>query len=380
MSKARPLARLLGLVLLATVGAAAVAPQAIASDHAHAAPADTLRRQQQLVRQGEASLAAGDAEGALRAFEAAAEIVHAADAELGLVRSYMQAGAYRQALSFGSHAAGAHRELPGGTALYAWLLKVGGQQTVALRVLDDGIAHMPDSITLRQARAQLATDSPQAEGLLLALPWRMAPQDGSSRVDANAAVRSSGLLSADGRHAWVPAAAVEGATRLWVRNGLGQARAARAVAVAADLGIALLELAEALPAPTPLTWRLSLPFAGGPNYLVEFIESDSAEPAWPLLRQGFFGRFTDPLQPRALGIELPSGRHGGPVLDRQGQLAGIAVQAADGTAQMLSSAVLAQRWPALMADERTSITLGPVAQDALYEAALTRVVQVLVEH
>jgi hypothetical protein len=123
---------------------------------------------------------------------------------------------------------------------------------------------------------------------------------------------------------------------------------------------------------------LSAPFAGGPNYLVEFIESEGAEPAWPQLRQGFFGRFADPLKPRALGIAVPSGRHGGAVLDRQGQLAGVAIQAADGTAQMLSAAVMAQRWPALVAGERTSISTGTVALEALYEAALTRVVQVLV--
>ncbi len=379
MSKARSFARHLSLALLTTAGALVAPREATASDHEHAAPAETVQRQRHLVTQGEERLAAGDAEGAQRAFEGAAEIVHAADAELGLVRSYMQAGAYRQALSFGSHAAGAHREMPAGMALYAWLLSLGGQQPVALRMLDEWIARMPNDSVLQQARAQLSTDTPRAQGLLLALPWRMAPQDGTSMVTPVAATRSSGLLSADGRHAWVPTSAVEGSTHVWVRNGLGQTRAARIVEMASGLSVVMLELAEALPAPAHQAWRSSPPFAGAPNYLVEFVESNSADPAWPLLRQGFFGRFTDPLQPRALGIDVPSGRHGGPVLDRLGQIAGIAVQAADGTAKMLPIAMLAQRWPERFVEHRASATTGPVAMDALYESALSFVVQVIVE-
>ncbi len=52
----------------------------------------------------------------------------------------MQAGEYRRALSFGAHAAGAHRDFPAATALYAWLLYVGGQDAFAARRLDAALA------------------------------------------------------------------------------------------------------------------------------------------------------------------------------------------------------------------------------------------------
>lgn len=42
--------------------------------------------------------------------ERAAMMLHAPDTEMGLVRSYMQAGHYRRALAFCAHTAGVHRE------------------------------------------------------------------------------------------------------------------------------------------------------------------------------------------------------------------------------------------------------------------------------
>ena len=321
---------------------------------------------------------AGNAAGAQQAFEAAAGMVHAADAELGLVRAYMQAGAYRQALSFAAHAAGAHREVPGGMALYAWLLTIGGQQTVALRILDEWIDRLPDDATLIEARAQLATSAPRAGARLLASPWRTAPQDGALPIPFGTTVRATGVLSNDARQAWVPASALEGAQRVWVRNGLGQCVSATVAQIDVELEVALLELGEGLPAPHRLAWSPAAPSAGGPSYLVEFVESDNAQPAWPLLRQGFFARYPDPLKPRRLGIEVPPGRHGGPVLDRLGQFAGIAIQASDGSAQLLPSALIAQRWPRLAAGEPPSAPDTPVAPVAMFEAALTRVLQVLV--
>ncbi|MBC7942049.1 MAG: hypothetical protein H7Z19_20225, partial [Chitinophagaceae bacterium] len=72
-------------------------------------PASDLAERLRLTQAGEAALAAGDTDSAQRHFDRAAGMVHAADVEMGLVRTYMQAGAYRQALGFASHAAGAHR-------------------------------------------------------------------------------------------------------------------------------------------------------------------------------------------------------------------------------------------------------------------------------
>ena len=55
----------------------------------------------------EALLASGKVAEARDAFEQAAALEHAADIELGILRSQMQAGHYRQALDFAAHTAGA---------------------------------------------------------------------------------------------------------------------------------------------------------------------------------------------------------------------------------------------------------------------------------
>src|SRR5262245_62514709 len=63
-----------------------------------------------LLRNGEAALARGDTAKALEAFERAAAMMHAADAEIALARTYMQSGAYRRAAALAAHAPGAHRD------------------------------------------------------------------------------------------------------------------------------------------------------------------------------------------------------------------------------------------------------------------------------
>jgi len=104
----------LAAVLSVAASCAVAQPAASSADaHRHTEGPELMARHQQFVQEGEAKLAAGDASGAQQAFEAATQIVHAADVELGLVRSYMQAGDYRRALSFSAHAAGAHRTWAG---------------------------------------------------------------------------------------------------------------------------------------------------------------------------------------------------------------------------------------------------------------------------
>lgn len=83
--------------------------------------------------EAEVALARGDAALAMERFERAAAREHALDIELGLVRSLMQTGDYRRALSFASHSAGAHGDEPNGAAAYAWLLHPGAQPAIAMR-------------------------------------------------------------------------------------------------------------------------------------------------------------------------------------------------------------------------------------------------------
>ena len=338
------------------------------------AAAETLARRQQLVSEGESRLAAGDAEGALRAFESAASIVHAADVELGLVRTYMQAGEYRKALTFGAHAAGAHRELPGGMALYTWLLHAGGQRAFAQRMLDEWLVRVPNDPVLLQARRELSGLSPRAEGLLAIPPIRIAPNDGSGRVVTSASVAGSAVLLPNGRQVVTSARAVEGARRVWVRNGLGRTAEGRLIRRIENVAL-LFELDTPLDEPTGWQAPSAAPPAGSPSYLVEFALSDDAAPAWPILHAGFFGRQRSAESARPLGIDAPPGPHGGPVFDRYGRVAGIAVSAPDGSNVLLPI----ESFLSLPSASDSQSSVAPMALDALYEAALRVSLQIIVE-
>jgi len=60
---------------------------------------------------------------------------HVAQTEIGEALAFMQAGEYRRALALASHVAGGHPDAPGGAALYAQLLELGGLGQVAARVV-----------------------------------------------------------------------------------------------------------------------------------------------------------------------------------------------------------------------------------------------------
>lgn len=340
--------------------------------------AESLARRRQLVREGELHLANGDADGALRAFEAAASIVHAADVELGLVRTYMQAGEYRRALTFGAHAAGAHRELPGGMALYAWLLHAGGQRAFAQRMLDEWLVRTPNNPVLLQAQRELSSPSPRAQGVLAMAPIRIAPNDGSGRVAPSASVSGSAVLLPNGRQVVTSARAVEGARRVWVRNGLGRTAEARLINRIEGLAL-LLELDTPLDEPTAWQAPFAAPPAGSPSYLVEFALSDDAAPAWPMLHAGFFGRQRGTASARPLGIDAPPGPHGGPVFDQYGRIAGIAVSAPDGSDVFLPTESFLSLSNAFDSQRGAAPLTAPLALDALYEAALRVSLQVIVE-
>jgi len=97
--------------------------------HAHdgeAAAAARMPQRVALLARAQAELEHGDASAALDDFERAAMMLHAADAELGLIRAAMQDGQYRRALAFCAHTAGEHVDETDGGVLYAWLLRVGG--------------------------------------------------------------------------------------------------------------------------------------------------------------------------------------------------------------------------------------------------------------
>ena len=210
----------------------------------------------------------------------------------------MQAGEYRRALALAAHIAGGHPDTPDGAALYAQLLDIGGLREVAARVLPPQAA--------QAAAPRFGPASPESAIL---------PRD--------ARVASSGVLVGDGRAALASAAALRGAQRLWVRNGLGALSAATLQRVD-DLDLAVLLLEQPLTATAAqLAPRDAHP--GSAAFAVEYPAAADASPAWPALRAGFVGKPIAGTKAGRLGIDLPPGPRGGPVFDAAGRLCGIAV-------------------------------------------------------
>jgi hypothetical protein len=336
----------------------------------------------QWLRRGEAALAGGLDEAALLAFERAAAIQHCADSEMGLVRSFMQTGQYRRAVSFVAHTASAHREVAGGAVLYAWLLHAGGQVPAAGQLLATAQARWPGDPLVEQARRALQSPAPVPAGALLAAPLRAAPYARPPDASPSARLAASGMLLAGGRHALVPWPAVAGAAAVWVRDGLGRTRAAEVVHHAPMLGLAVLRLAGEPDRLDRLPWPARDPFPGSQGFAVEYATPSNAGASWPLLRAGFVGAVRQDW--RRLGIDMPPGPRGGPVFDAAGRLIGMAVSATgEGTDLLIPVSVLRRElgaWlPAAGEAELPQQAAPAVALDEIYERALPVALQVLVD-
>lgn len=380
---------LLGSALAAAAAAAAVRAQGPATAGASderlralmqargAAPAtpspERLREREALLSQGEAALAALDTDRAQALFDRAALILHAADTEMGLVRCYMQAGSYRRALAFGAHTAGAHLDVIGGTALYAWLLHAGGQRAVAGQMLARANERAPLQPLLQSVSAQLGKPWPLAQPELLLPPIRLAPY---AQPLGRAAVVATGTVVSGGRSVLASVAALRPGARYWARNGLGHTVALRVAQRWDRLGLA--ELAPASPLPDPeLLAAERAPFPGSVAQAVEFAPDEAGRPAWPLLTTGFVGAPLDAHGWRRLGVGLPArGLRGGPVLDARGRLAGIALPGPDGD-RLLGVTRLPQGRFAPAAAPASAAAPSTAGVDVVYEQALRSAVQLL---
>lgn len=373
----------------ALCGAAALCIQSQAlgssseAEHHHASPAantDSPREtteDRRLALEGEAALAAGDAAAAQRAFDRAALLVHSPEVEMGLVRSYMQAGEFRRALSFASHAAGAHRNVPAATALYAWLLHISGQGRVAAIMLAEAAQRAPDDPALRQARASLSEPWPTVSGVLAEVPGRAAPYAWGAAVPGTARVVGSGVIIDGGRAALVPTRLLDEVRHVWVRNGLGQTSEALLEQRLEAVPLSVLRLAHPLAPPPSIRIAAREPFGGSPGYTIEYAPGPGDLAAWPLLWQGFFGSVPRDGGPRPLGIDVPPGPRGGPVFDAAGRLTGIAITDSAGRDRI----VLVSQFAARFGESEPEVSVsGPSARapiDEIYERALSATAQVI---
>lgn len=399
MSIRRRVALLLAAGLLARVAnsAPAVGP-GVGKDNAHqhhptpsqaggdavreakAVSPERLRERADLLKSGEAALARLDVAAALGAFERAALILHAADTEIALVRSYMQAGDYRRALGFGAHTAGAHLDVAGGSLLYAWLLHSGGQPVIAQRLLVEISARLPDDALVQAVQRQLRSGAPSATGELLAPPVRLAPYGQTQGLPASARSVGSAVLLPGGRAALMPLSLLPRSGRLWLRNGLGQLTAASVEKRLTDVDVALVRLKRPMPMATEFRVAVRDAFPGSAGFAVEYVRAPNASPAWPVLRAGFLGGTDGNCGARLLGIDMPAGSRGGPVFDGAGQFIGLALPGASAkggdrlvTASRLNKAIGS-------APLFAQATAGPTPREAvdnIYEASLRSALQVI---
>jgi hypothetical protein len=359
--------------------AAASAPGATSSVTPQGLPnAARMQERTQLLARGEAALARSDVDAALIAFETAANILHAADTEMGLVRTYMQTGQYRRALAFVAHTAGAHNNDVGGSALYAWLLHIGGQTVFAQRLMAEAQARASGHRLLTATAQQLQTSAPLATGVLLQAPARMAPYGPRNGMPANAHVVASGLLIDKGRRALVPMASLGASPKLWVRNGMGQLSMARVERKLADLQLAVLTLSTPLPNDEAFTLAPSNAFPGSIAFAVEYVPSNDATPRWPVLHTGFVGDAIDNGQSRQLNISLPPNPHGGPVWDATGRLIGVATHHSGAPDRIVLTSQLYQRLSDSLGSMPEAKTERQRASaDQIYEVALRSCLQVI---
>ncbi len=370
-------------------GAALLGAWACASSQAHddeAAAAARLPRRIALLARAQGELERGDAAQALDDFERAAMMLHAADAELGLIRAAMQDGQYRRALAFCAHTAGEHTDAADGAALYAWLLRIGGQDELAARTLAEARARMPGDPVAAAVSTAFTEHPAVATGVLLQASHRMAPWpvtgDAQASPPASARLAGNGTLLDDGATALVPLAGLKaGAGALvWVRNGLGQATEATvdpAPPALAAHGLARLRLRTALSAGTPRESAARTPYAGSPGYALAY--GPAPGPAWPALTQGFLGSAKGDAGERRLGF---GSAPGAPVFDATGALIGVVLDAGDAPSTWLPASTWAPPSapaspPAAAAQAPRALALA--APGDIYEVGLRRALQVLVD-
>ncbi|GAA4011800.1 hypothetical protein GCM10022212_01360 [Actimicrobium antarcticum] len=331
-----------------------------------------------MLKRGEAALALGKTDDAAQAFERAALILHASDAEMGLVRTTMQAGEYRRALVFAAHTAGAHLDEPEGAALYAWLLHLGGQRAIAARLLAETDAPVTRNPVVEATRRQLRAALPIASSQLMAPPTRFAPYASAPNLPATARVVGSGVLIDQGTRALVPMSAVPRSARVWLRNGVGITTRATVERYNAAEGVAILRLASPLSRNTELAIAPKDPFPGSVAYTAEYSPSGNANPAWPVMHVGFSGATMGNGVQRHLGFDLPPGPRGGPVFDAAGRFIGIAIRGSGSQDQLVTASRLQQGAGTRLGRVNPAPPSPSMAIDQVYESALQLTVQVIV--
>jgi hypothetical protein len=326
-----------------------------------------------LLKTGEAALAALDIERAYRYFERASLILHAADAEMGLVRTAVQQGAYKRALALAAHVAGAHTDSPKPAVLYALLLNAGGHTQAALQT----ISTTPAAASATALHVGVKNEIEQAILAPNALVGWARPYSGA--LPKNARAVSAGIAIGDGGHAVVATATLPANEKMWVRNGLGEIVAATRVQSLVQ-GLTIIRLKAPLSTYRAARMAERPPFPGSPVTVVAFDAEQENNFALPLLRSGFVGP-ADAIDARERELTargLPRA-FAGAAFNQSGHIIGLALPSQTRTQRLdrlISFSALSGALP-LETRDFTPLSTQRLASDEVFEMCLANCVQVI---
>ena len=108
-----------------------------------------------LILRAQSAIDNGQPQQATEWYDKAAAMGESPEAEIGLVRAYLQAGEFRKAIAFGNLVAAEHPDMTDTAALLAYIEDLEGQTTPALAKLTEELKKHPDDVALNAAEAEI---------------------------------------------------------------------------------------------------------------------------------------------------------------------------------------------------------------------------------
>ena len=333
------------------------------------------------IAQAKSALTIGNSQQAAELYEKAAALGEAPEAEIGLVRAYLQAGEFRKAIAFANLVAAEHPDISETAALLAYLEDLEGQTPAAIAKITAELNQQPDDVALTAAYAEILLNhmaTPQAIQLLDTWMARNPANADINRLRARAALitgdqkavqswreqtlileektkqstdvkptthwpshplaafsidqhmafkSGNGLVVDEGRKILTTAPLVTGATdSLLVRNGLGKIAKAHLEKIFADQGLALLRLET----PYPKNWSITLqnPVLNNVRFCFVFCFplTDSLETLYPIIIPSVVVRADVGVgQLMQISSSLAEDKGGSPVFDNTGRLIALTI-------------------------------------------------------
>lgn len=302
----------------------------------HQQVATTLQIMNMHLKQGEPMRAR-------EALESTAASVHADEIELGIIQTLMHQGEYRHALSAAAHTQAEHPDVIDTSLYYAWLLCLGGNDQIAMDLLNTMQVATQENIADQQALKAMQSFIRAGKSNTHLLPPLSAVQYHplANQLNPQLYTPIGGGALIDQQYAIAPQHGLALHQPLVVRNALGNVAQATVIGILAEGNAVLLHLESGLP--TPINGRIQrnasplgklvtvigYPAINDPQLMSEW------EPVWPRLA-------TDVLSmPPKMGKQSGWTLHtnlsaGAPVFNNLGEIIGILINDQLGHRSLLS--------------------------------------------